>query len=100
PVVLCWLATQRIARYYREHCSEVTPTQSRHLRYAIALLAWVAVLFVGGSKFLFSSLDSPMCVYASAFALATLVYYAILVGLRAHHLVIWGSMFVAGLLPI
>ena len=41
-----------------------------------------------------------MCVYASAFALATLVYYAISVGVRAHHLVIWGSVFVAGLLPI
>ena len=99
-VLLSWLASRRIARYYREHYGEVTPTRSRHVRYAIALVAWVAVLFVGGSKFLFWSLDSPMCVYASAFALATLVYYAILVGLRAHHLVIWGSVFVAGLLPI
>ena len=34
------------------------------------------------------------------FALATLAYYAILVGLRPHHLIIWGAVFVAGLLPI
>ncbi|MEA2353873.1 MAG: hypothetical protein QOD61_2 [Solirubrobacteraceae bacterium] len=27
-------------------------------------------------------------------------YYAILVGLRAHHVVIWGSVLAAGLLPI
>jgi hypothetical protein len=99
-VLLSWLASRRIARYYREHYGEVKPTRSRKVRYAIALGAWVAVLFVGGSKFLFWSLDSPMCVYASAFALATLAYYAISVGLRAHHLVIWGSIFVAGLLPI
>jgi hypothetical protein len=44
--------------------------------------------------------DGPQCIYASAFALATLAYYAILVGLRPHHLVIWGAVLVAGLLPI
>ena len=49
---------------------------------------------------LFWSPDGPQCIYASAFALATLAYYAILVGLRPHHLVIWGAVFVAGLLPI
>lgn len=35
-----------------------------------------------------------------AFALATLTYYAILMGLRIHHVVIWGAVVVAGLLPI
>jgi hypothetical protein len=99
-VLLSWLASRGIARYYREHYGEVKPTRRRKVRYAIALGAWVAVLFVAGSKFLFWSLDSPMCVYASAFALATLAYYAISVGLRAHHFMIWGSIFVAGLLPI
>jgi len=63
-------------------------------------VAWVVVLFVAGSKFLFWSIDSPFCVYAVAFALATLAYYAILVGLRMHHVIIWGSVLVAGLLPI
>ena len=29
-----------------------------------------------------------------------LVYYAITVGLSAHHLVIWGAVLVAGLLPV
>ena len=99
-LLLSWLAARRTARYYRQYYGEVTPTRNRNLRYAGALVAWVAVLFTGGSKFLFWSLDSPMCVYASAFALATLVYYAISVGLRAHHFVIWGSVFAAGLLPI
>ena len=58
------------------------------------------VLFVGANQALFWSPDGPQCIYASAFALATLAYYAILVGLRPHHIVIWGAIFVAGLLPI
>ena len=96
-VLVVWLA---IARYYRERFGSVTPTRDRLIRQGIAVVAWVAVLFVGANQYLFWSPDSPMCVYASAFALATLAYYAILVGLRPHHLVIWGAVFVAGLLPI
>ena len=96
-VLVVWLA---IARYYRERFGSVTPTRDRLIRQGIAVVAWVAVLFVGANQYLFWSPDWPMCVYASAFALATLAYYAILVGLRPHHLVIWGAVFVAGLLPI
>jgi drug/metabolite transporter (DMT)-like permease len=89
-----------IARYYRQHYGEVTPTKSRQTRNALALVAWVVVLFVAGSEHLFWSPDSPICIYAVAFALATLTYYAILVGLRIHHIVIWGTVIVVGLLPI
>ena len=76
------------------------PTRERLIRQGIAIVAWFAVLFIGANQYLFWSIDSAMCVYASAFALATLTYYAILVGLRPHHVVIWGAVFVAGLLPI
>lgn len=99
-LVLCWLASVRITRYYRDNYGKVTPTRSRQVRNGVAVVAWVAVLFVGANKHLLWSPDSKVCVYASAFALATLVYYAILVGVRVHHVAIWGSVFVAGLLPI
>jgi hypothetical protein len=89
-----------IARHYREHYGRVTPTRSRQVRHAAAGIAWVAVLFVGANKYLLWSPDGPFCVFAAAFALATLAYYAILVGLRAHHVVIWGSVLAAGFLPI
>ena len=89
-----------IGRYYRDHYGSVTPTRDRTIRQAVALVAWIAVLFVGANQALFWSPDGPQCIYASAFALATLTYYAILVGLRPHHIVIWGAVFVAGLLPI
>jgi hypothetical protein len=89
-----------IARYYRDHYGSVTPTRDRTIRQGLAIAAWIAVLFVGANQALFWSPDGPQCIFASAFALATLVYYAILVGLRPHHLVIWGAVLVAGLLPI
>ena len=93
-------ASLMIGRYYRDHYGSVTPTRDRTIRQGLALGAWIVVLFVGANQALFWSPDGPQCIYASAFALATLAYYAILVGLRPHHLVIWGAVFVAGLLPI
>jgi drug/metabolite transporter (DMT)-like permease len=89
-----------IGRYYRDRYGSVTPTRDRTIRQVVALVAWIVVLFLGANEALFWSPDGPQCIYASAFALATLAYYAILVGLRPHHVVIWGTVFVAGLLPI
>ena len=93
-------ASLLIARYYRDHYGSVTPTRDRTIRQAVAIVAWIAILFVGANQALFWSPDGPQCIYASAFALATLAYYAILVGLRPHHVIVWGAVFVAGLLPI
>ena len=89
-----------IGRYYRDHYGSVTPTRDRTIRQAVAIVAWIAILFIGANQALFWSPDGPQCIYASAFALATLAYCAILVGLRPHHRFIWGAVFVAGLLPI
>jgi hypothetical protein len=99
-LLLCGAGSLLIVRYYREHYGRVTPTRSRQVRHAAAVVAWVAVLFVGANKYLLWSPDGPFCVFAAAFALATLAYYAILVGLRTHHVVIWGAVLAAGLLPI
>ena len=93
-------ASLLIGRYYRDHYGTVTPTRDRYIRQAVAIVAWIAILFIGANQALFWSPDGPQCIYASAFALATLAYYAILVGLRPHHVIIWGAVFVAGLLPI
>ena len=97
---LTLLVSLRISHYYRDHYGSVTPTRDRYIRQGIAIVVWIAVLAIGANEALFWSIDSPRCIYAVAFALATLAYYAILVGLRAHHLIIWGGVIVAGLLPI
>lgn len=99
-VLLCSVSCLLIARYYKDNYGKVTPSRGRQVRHAVAVVAWAVVLFFGANKYLLWSLDSPICVFASAFSLATLTYYAILVGLRAHHIVIWGSLFLAGLLPV
>jgi hypothetical protein len=99
-LAIAGVASLLIGRYYRDHYGSVTPTRDRTIRQAVAIVAWIAILFVGANQALFWSSDGPRCIYASAFALATLAYYAILVGLRPHHVIIWGAVFVAGLLPI
>jgi hypothetical protein len=99
-LLLCCAGSLLIVRYYREHYGRVTPTRRREVRHAAAVVAWIAVLFVGANKYLLWSPDGSFCVFAAAFALATLAYYAILVGLRTHHVVIWGAVLVAGLLPV
>jgi drug/metabolite transporter (DMT)-like permease len=97
-LAIAGIALVMIGRYYRDHYGSVTPTRDRVIRQGLALGAWIVVLSVGTK--LFWSPDGPQCIYASVFALATLAYYAILVGLRPHHIVIWGAVFVVGLLPI
>jgi predicted phage tail protein len=99
-LALAGVASLLIARYYRDNYGEVTPTRGRQVRNVAAIAAWVVVIFVGANRYLFWSLDSPFAVYVIAFAVATLVYYAILTGLRVHHMLIWGSVMVAGFLPV
>ena len=99
-LALAGMTSLLIARYYRANYGEVTPTRSRQVRNVVAIAAWIVVLFIGANRYLFWSLDSPFAVYVAAFALATLAYYAILTGLRVHHVLIWGLVFVAGLLPV
>jgi hypothetical protein len=98
--LLCAVAGLGISRYYRDNFGLVVPTRGRKTRQAIANVTWIAVLFAGASRLLFWSSHSSFCVFATAFALGALAYYAILVGLRAHHVAIWGALVVAGLLPI
>jgi drug/metabolite transporter (DMT)-like permease len=99
-LLLCGVGSLLISRHYRENYGIVVPTRARRMRNAAAIVAWAAVLFVGANKYLLWSPDSSVCVFAAAFAAATMVYYAILVGLREHHLVIWVTVFVVGLLPV
>jgi hypothetical protein len=99
-VAALWAA---INRYYNEHYGRVTPSTRQQLRATAAGLVGVA-LMVGLTTLLRSqaswSLDLPVNPIPAAFALLMLVYYAAVVGLRVHHVVIWGSLAVAGLLPV
>jgi hypothetical protein len=46
------------------------------------------------------SLDLPVNSTAAGIAACLLAYHAVTVGLSAHHMIVWGAVVVAGLLPV
>jgi 4-hydroxybenzoate polyprenyltransferase len=92
-----------INRYYNEHYGRLTPSGRQQVRAGVAVAVGVA-LMLGGASLLRShatwSLDLPVNAIAICFALVMLVSYGVGVGLRTHHVVIWGTLLVAGALPV
>ena len=96
-------ACAAVNRYYNAHYGRVTPSTRQQVKGAIVGVAAVVVM-VAGSLLLRSraswSLDLPVNPIPALFGVLMLAYSAAVVGLRPHHLVIWGSLIVAGLLPV
>lgn len=92
-----------IARYYNDNYGRLSPSTRQQVRAAVAVVIALAVI-VGGSLLLRSraewSLDLPVNATAVSFALIMLLQYAIGVGLRAHHVIIWGAVLITGALPV
>ncbi len=92
-----------IARHYNEHYGRISSSARQQARASVAVLICIAVM-LGGSTLMRSeaswSLDLPVNAVAISFALVMLISYAIGVGLKTHHLVIWGTLLVAGALPV
>jgi hypothetical protein len=92
-----------LARYYNEHYGRVTPSPRQQTRALIAVAICVPIM-IGGSLLLSSraswSLDLPVNPTAISFALVMAVVYAMSVGLKAHHRVVFGALLVAGLVPV
>jgi hypothetical protein len=92
-----------IARYYNEHYGRVTPTTRQQLKGLAVGVAGVGVM-IGGSLLLRSraswSLDLPVNPIAVTFAALMLAHSAIVAGLKPHHVLVWGSLFVIGALPV
>jgi hypothetical protein len=87
-----------ISRFYNDNYGRVTRSNRQQLRYTVASLILFPAAMVGGP--ILDSSDLPVSAFAAAFALAMLAWFAICVGLRARHLIIWGSLLVAGLVPV
>ena len=92
-----------INRYYVENYGRLSPSTRQQVRAGVAVAIAVAVV-LGGSLLLRSradwSLDLPVNAVAVSFALVMLVSYGVGVGLKAHHLIIWGALLVTGALPV
>jgi hypothetical protein len=102
-VAVAGAAGLAITRYYNENYGRVTPSTRQQVRTGVAALIGVA-LMVGLGLLARSraswSLDLPVNPIAASFALFILTYYALTVGLRAHHIIIWGFVLIASLLPV
>jgi hypothetical protein len=92
-----------ISRYYNEHYGRLSPSTRQQVRAVFAAVAGVAVM-LGGSSLARShapwSLDLPINAIAASFALVMLISYAVGVGVRAHHAIIWGALLIVGALPV
>jgi hypothetical protein len=92
-----------INRYYNENYGRVTLSTRQQMRFAVVAIIGAPVFF-GASLLARSradwSLDLPVNPTAALFALLMLASVAVSVGLRAHHVIIWGAVLVAGLLPV
>ena len=92
-----------VNRFYDEHYGRVTPAADREAK-AIGMGLLGAALLFGLALLLRSradwSLDLPVNPIPGVFGLTMLAYSATVVRLRPHHVVIWGSLAVAGLLPV
>jgi hypothetical protein len=97
------LLTVPITRYYDDNYGRLRPSMRYHVRAAVTIV--LAIVVIGGGWSLLRSdrdwsLDLPVNAVAVTIALTWLLIYAIGVGLKAHHLVIWGTLLVAGALPV
>jgi hypothetical protein len=92
-----------IARVYRQRYGRMTVSTRHQVRSAAAVVLGVAVV-LGGSLLLRSradwSLDLAVNPIAATFAIAMLAGYAIGDVLRPHHIAVYGSLLVAGALPV
>lgn len=86
-----------ITRYYEDNYGRVTP-KTRQVRAVVGTP--LAVLVMIGGPILVQELELSVNGLGAAWALVVLTYYTLTVGLKAHHVVIWGSLLVVSLLPI
>jgi hypothetical protein len=88
-----------IHRWYEDHYGRVRLTRNEQARLTAASLFFFGASLTLGS-FLDSKLDWPICISAVLFGLAMLGWFAVCVGLRPDHLLVWGGLVVVGLLPV
>jgi hypothetical protein len=102
-VLLCLGAVAGVSVYLRQRFGSVTPTRSRQVRDNVALVAGF-VVFVGADQLARVVLGrpptEPISSMLAAWALGSLVFYAMSTGPRAHHVIIWGAALIAGILPL
>ena len=102
-LALIGAAAAAIQHDYNKHYGRLRLSPQQQARMTAALIAAIAVVGLG-SLLLRSraswSLDLPVNPIAVTFAAVMLISYAAGVGIKIHHLLIWGAVMLAGALPV
>ena len=97
------IACLPINNFYNKHYGTLRPSAGQQARAAAAVVLAIVVV-VGGSTLLRSraswSLDLPVNATAVTLSLVILLSYAAGRVLKAHHLIIWGTVLVVGAIPL
>ena len=88
-----------IYRWYDQHYGRVRLTSAQQARLTAASFTCFGIALSGGA-FLDFHLDWPVSISAVLFGFAMLVWFAVCVGLRPDHFLVWGALVVVGLLPV
>jgi hypothetical protein len=97
-IALAMVVYWRLDRYYKEHFGRATMTRGMKVKVAVTtIVGMVAIIAAAQADW---SLDLPICMTVAVFSAFMLGYAAAAVGIRAHHVVIWGGMIAIGLIPI
>jgi hypothetical protein len=97
-VVLLALAAWRIQTYYNDTYGRVRRSRRMQVAYTGASLA-LGTALIGGSVLDFET-DLSVSIFAMAFGAAMLVSFQLYTGLKRHQVIIWGGLFLLGLLPV
>jgi hypothetical protein len=102
-LALIGIACFPINDFYSKHYGTLRPSAGQQARAAAAVVLAIVVV-VGGSTLLRSraswSLDLPVNATAVTLSLVILLSYAAGGVLKAHHLIIWGTVLVVGAIPL
>jgi hypothetical protein len=88
-----------IYRWYDQHYGRVRLTVRQQRRMTAASFTCFGIGLSLGA-YLDFHLDVPISVTLVLFGMAMLVWFAVCVGLRPDHLVVWGTLIVVGLVPV
>src|SRR4051812_35611111 len=89
-------AGRATSRYYGSHYGRMRPSARQEARGLAAAGAAIAAVALGA----FALSDSPVNPVAIAFAVGMLISYGLGVGLKTHHVVVWGALLVVGAIPV
>ena len=96
-MLLAGIAYLLVTRYYNDHYGRVTP-RTGQVRTVVGIV--LSLIALAGAPVLIQAVDLPVNGFGVAWAAVALGYYAVNVGLRPHHVVIWGGLLVVSLVPV